>query len=405
MKVLKQYKIEQMKNPDFRKEYEALEVKSKYINYKKLGQFIRQVDVRNTNLSVDRLLGVSVQKKFIPSIANTVGTDFSKYKIVERGQFTYIPDTSRRGDKIGIALLDNYDEGLVSNIYTVFEIIDKTKLIPEYLMLWFSRPEFDRYARYKSHGSVREIFDWNEMCNVELPVPPIEKQFEIVHQYKVISDRIALKQKINNTLEEILKLLFKKNFIGNEDCNTKLMNLENVIDVRDGTHDSPKPVSDGKYLITSRHLLPYGVNRKDAYYISESDFQEINKRSKVEYGDILFSMIGTVGNISLITDNEVDFAIKNVALFKTSKNDFLRYFILLYLKSDIVKEYISSSILGSTQNYVSLSILRKLQIILPSNEVISKFNNETKYIFNLLILNSKEIKSLQILNDILIADL
>ena len=116
-------------------------------------------------------------------------------------------------------------------------------------------------------------------------------------------------------------------------------------------------------------------------------------------------MIGTVGSISLITDNEVDFAIKNVALFKTSKNDFLRYFILLYLKSDIVKEYISSSILGSTQNYVSLSILRKLQIILPSNEVISKFNNETKYIFNLLILNSKEIKSLQILNDILIADL
>lgn len=169
-------------------------------NYKALRQFIRQVDVRNTENRTENLLGVSVQKKFIPSIANTVGTDFSKYKVVKRGQFTYIPDTSRRGDKIGIALLDEYDWGLVSNIYTVFEIIDQRQLIPEYLMLWFSRPEFDRYARYKSHGSVREIFDWDEMCKVELPVPSYEKQLEIVNNYKTISERIKLKKKINDNL-------------------------------------------------------------------------------------------------------------------------------------------------------------------------------------------------------------
>ena len=149
-------------------------------SYKKLGQYIRQVDVRNVEGKEDNLLGVSVQKKFIPSIANTVGTDFKKYKMVKKGQFTYIPDTSRRGDKIGIALLKDYDEGLVSNVYTVFEVIDESKLIPDYLMLWFSRPEFDRYARFKSHGSVREVFDWDEMCNVELPVPDIEKQRKIV---------------------------------------------------------------------------------------------------------------------------------------------------------------------------------------------------------------------------------
>lgn len=117
--------------------------------YKKLGQYIRQVDVRNTDGKEDNLLGVSVQKVFISSIANTVGTDFTKYKVVKHGQFTYIPDTSRRGDKIGIALLTDCDEGLVSNVYTVFEVIDTEKLCPEYLMLWFSRPEFDRYARFK----------------------------------------------------------------------------------------------------------------------------------------------------------------------------------------------------------------------------------------------------------------
>ncbi|MGN0551754.1 MAG: restriction endonuclease subunit S, partial [Oscillospiraceae bacterium] len=168
--------------------------------YKKLGQYIRQVDVRNTAGKEENLLGVSVQKVFIPSIANTVGTDFTKYKVVKRGQFTYIPDTSRRGDKIGIALLTDCDEGLVSNVYTVFEVIDTEKLCPEYLMLWFLRPEFDRYARFKSHGSVREIFDWDEMCNVELPVPNIEKQRNIVKAYKAITDRIELKRQINDKL-------------------------------------------------------------------------------------------------------------------------------------------------------------------------------------------------------------
>ena len=169
-------------------------------NYKQLGQYIRQVDVRNVEGKEDNLLGVSVQKTFIPSIANTVGTDFTKYKVVKKGQFTYIPDTSRRGDKIGIALLTDYDEGLVSNVYTVFEIIDEHQLIPEYLMLWFSRPEFDRYARFKSHGSVREVMDWDEMCKVELPVPSYEEQLEIVNSYRTISERIALKQKINDNL-------------------------------------------------------------------------------------------------------------------------------------------------------------------------------------------------------------
>ncbi len=177
-------------------------------NYKQLGQFIRQIDVRNSEGKEENLLGVSVQKKFIPSIANTVGTDFKKYKVVKKGQFTYIPDTSRRGDKIGIALLEDYEEGLVSNVYTVFEIIDEKQLIPEYLMLWFSRPEFDRYARFKSHGSVREIFDWNELCMVELPVPDIEKQRKIVKAYKTITDRIALKQKINDNLAATIQTIF-----------------------------------------------------------------------------------------------------------------------------------------------------------------------------------------------------
>ena len=179
--------------------------------YRLLGDFIRQVDVRNTDGKEENLLGVSVQKMFIPSIANTVGTDFTKYKVVKRGQFTYIPDTSRRGDKIGIALLTDYDEGLVSNIYTVFEVKDENELLPEYLMLWFSRPEFDRYARFKSHGSVREIMDWDEMCKVELPIPSIDKQRSIVKAYQTITERIELKRRINDNLVAVGTASIQKN--------------------------------------------------------------------------------------------------------------------------------------------------------------------------------------------------
>lgn len=167
--------------------------------YQQLGKYIRPVDERNRDLEISKLLGVSITKQFIPSIANIVGTDLSNYKIVRTGQFAYGPVTSRNGEKISVALLEE-DDCIISSSYSVFEVIDKNELNPEYLMLWFSRPEFDRYARYRSHGSVREIFDWDEMCQVELPVPDIDKQNKIVDAYRVITDRIALKQKINDNL-------------------------------------------------------------------------------------------------------------------------------------------------------------------------------------------------------------
>lgn len=168
-------------------------------NYRTLGDYIEIVDERNKGLAFDNLLGVSIAKKFIPSIANIVGTDLSNYKIVRTGQFAYGPVTSRNGEKISIAFLDG-DDCIISSSYTVFRVIKENELDPEYLMLWFSRLEFDRYARYKSHGSVREIFDWNELCMVELPVPDIDEQRNIVKAYKTITDRITLKHKINDNL-------------------------------------------------------------------------------------------------------------------------------------------------------------------------------------------------------------
>ena len=178
-------------------------------NYKQLGRFIRQIDLRNNDagLGEDNLYGISVTKEFIVSHANLVDVTFDSYKIVAPRQFAYIPDTSRRGDKIAISLNTTGEKIIVSSICTVFEIVDEDQLLPEYLMLWFMRPEFDRYARFMSNGSAREVFDWDCMCGVELPVPSLPEQQKIVRDYQVITDRIELLRRMNSIQEEVIKTL------------------------------------------------------------------------------------------------------------------------------------------------------------------------------------------------------
>ncbi|MEC0235679.1 restriction endonuclease subunit S [Paenibacillus kribbensis] len=182
-------------------------------NYKRLGEYIKEVNNRNTNLENVKLLGVSIQKVFIPSIANTIGTDMSTYKLIKKNQFAYGPVTSRNGDKISVALLNDYEEAMISQAYTSFEVIDEDALLPEYLMMWFRRPEFDRYARFMSHGSAREIFGWEEMCNTLLPVPTITKQKKIVKEYNVLVDRIKLNKKFIQKLEETAEAIYRQWFV------------------------------------------------------------------------------------------------------------------------------------------------------------------------------------------------
>ena len=217
--------------------------------YSILGNYIRLVDERNKDLSITNLRGVSIEKRIIPSIANIVGTDLSSYKIVRTGQFAYGPVTSRNGEKISIALLDGED-CIISSSYTVFEVTDKNVLNPEYLMLWFSRPEFDRYARYKSHGSVREIFDWNELCAVELPVPEIEEQKRIVKAYKTITDRIKLKKQINDNLDTTAQTIYQELFVDNPAVSSwKPGTVGDVLQLQRG-HDLPRAeMVDGKYPV------------------------------------------------------------------------------------------------------------------------------------------------------------
>lgn len=253
-------------------------------DYKVLGDYIQLVDRRNRDLSISNLLGVSIEKRFIPSIANIIGTDLSSYKVVQTGQFAYGPVTSRNGEKISIAYLDGED-CIISSSYTVFEVVNKDELDPEYLMLWFSRPEFDRYARYKSHGSVREIFDWAELCMVELPVPPIEEQRNIVKAYKTITDRIALKKQINDNLEATAQAIYKETVLRAD--YEKQDSIYSILSVINGSPFSSEMFNSEKRgypLVRIRDLSKCDPD----IYTDET----INKMEYVNVGDILIGMDG-----------------------------------------------------------------------------------------------------------------
>jgi len=180
--------------------------------YKRLGDYIQQVDERNTALEDLPLMGLSISKEFIPSVANIIGTDLSKYKIVEKDQFACSLMQVSRDGKIPVAILKR-ERVIMSPAYPIFEVKKTDELLPDYLMMWFSRSEFDRQAAYYAVGGVRGSLEWEDFCDMQLPIPPIEQQREIVKEYNVIQNRIALNQQLIQKLEETAQAVYKHWFI------------------------------------------------------------------------------------------------------------------------------------------------------------------------------------------------
>ena len=378
--------------------------------YRLLGDFIRQVDVRNTDGKEENLFGVSVQKMFIPSIANTVGTDFTKYKVVKRGQFTYIPDTSRRGDKIGIALLTDYDEGLVSNIYTVFEVKDENELLPEYLMLWFSRPEFDRYARFKSHGSVREIMDWDAMCKVELPVPSIDKQRSIVKAYQTITERIELKRRINDNLEATALSIYKCFFVdyipfdGSQPSSWKEVTVDDIAsDVICGkTPPTADPQNYGGTIpfITIPDMHGSVYTTSTARFLSEKG-ASTQPGKMLPANSVCVSCIASVGLVCLTAEPSQTNQQINSIICKEQISPFY-----VYTKMTTLNEYLKQlGAGGSTTLNINKTLFGQIPILLPDEASMKEYHNKVEPLFSSIRENQYEIQHLESLKRLLLSQL
>ena len=367
--------------------------------YRKLGDLVDLIDERNSDEKVKTLIGVSIDKCFIKSVANTIGTDLSKYQIIRKNDFACSLMQVSRDGKIPIACLKDYDEAIMSPAYYIFRIKDTSKVLPDYLTMWFMRTEFDREASYIAVGGVRGSMPWEDFCNMELPVPDLTQQQHIVNAYNIVNRRIRLLQQINEKLEATAQCLFddlyKNDFA--------LTILSKLIDVRDGTHDSPKYVEEGFSLVTSQNLSAFSIDKFNTNKISEEDFHKINERSLVEKNDILMSMIGTVGLVSLVTDEMIDFAIKNVALLKTSKSNDYKNYILCFLKSKSFSTWLNETLTGSTQQYVSLGEIRNMKIKNPSKKILEDFNSKTYKIIESIIKMERELSKLQNLKQLIIS--
>ena len=176
---------------------------------KEIGPYLSESDLRNDiGLTVDSVRGLTTSKELIPTKADMDGGGLSNYKVVKPGQIAYVPDTSRRGGKISLGFNDTKETFLVSSISIVFETKRKF-LLPEYLMLFLTRREFDRYARFNSWGSARETFDWSEMCGVKIPIPDIKIQKAIADIYSVYITRKRINEQLKTQIRDICPILIK----------------------------------------------------------------------------------------------------------------------------------------------------------------------------------------------------
>ncbi|MBR3799872.1 MAG: restriction endonuclease subunit S [Bacteroidales bacterium] len=360
--------------------------------YHRLGDYIREVNIRNSELKVTNLLGLSVSKEFMPSIANTIGTDMSAYKVVNRGQLVYIADTSRRGDKIAIALLDKYETAIVSQAYTVFEITDKEQLLPEYLMMWFRRPEFDRYARFHSHGSAREVFDWDELCNVMLPVPTLSRQRELVAEYETLTRRIRLNEQMIAKLEETAQALYRKMFVDGVDKERlpegwRMGKLGEIAILKAGG-DKPSDFSEIKTQIYNIPVYANGIENKGIFGYTTNPV--------IKSKSITISARGTIGYCFLRKRPYVPIVRLIVVI---PKDETLVQYIYFQLNNSNIKGS------GSVQSQLTVPDMEGQKIILPSHKLLEEFNDKVEIIDEAIEIREQEIEKLKELLSLLLTKL
>lgn len=383
-------------------------------NYKKLGNYIEACDCLNTSGEITLLQGISNEKNFQECKSNKNGIDLCRYRICKKGWFAYNRATTRNGEKISIAYREE-ETCLVSPSYKCFRIVDEQQLDPQYLSLWFNRSEFDRYARYKSHGSAHEYFEFNEMCDVEIPVPPIEKQRSIVKAYKAITDRIALKRKISEKLEATAQAVFQEQFAPFYKTD-ELPEGYSIISL-----DSLCTVKGGKRLPVDCELLdvptehPYirvrdvGGNRyvcltNQFQYIDEETHSAIS-RYIVNTGDIVISIVGTIGLLGKVHSslNKANLTENCVKLtdIHTVTSDYL-YYTLCYKKQ--IKE-IELLTVGAVQAKLPIYNIQSMKILVPPSEVIEDFQKRMNIFNEQIEANTVEIQKLYGLQSILLAKL
>lgn len=412
-------------------------------NYKPIGDYIQLVKEKNKDALITNLLGINIDKFFMPSVANIVGTDLSAYKIVREGQFACNRMHVGRDYRIPIALSRSKEPFIVSPAYSVFEIIDTSVLYPEYLMMWFSRKEFDRNAWFHTDADVRGGLPWELFGELELPIPSIENQREIVKEYNTIVNRIALNEKLIQKLEETAQAIYKQWFVDfefpfdfaqgkpNEDGLPYKSNGGEMVWCEELEKEIPEgwSVSNiGKILKNKGYIRgPFGSalkkddmspkgypvyeqqhaidkHRNFRYFIDAEKYNSL-KRFSVETNDFVISCSGTLGEVTEINEKDPVGIINQALLILRVDPNILKPICFKYfITSKEGKSLLIADAAGSAQvNIAKREQITDIPIILPSIIEQDKVSEKLIYLDNLMFIKIKENQKIEELNNLLLA--
>jgi type I restriction enzyme S subunit len=373
-------------------------------SYKKLGPYVEPVNQLNDGMEVEELLGISNNKYFQNSHTNTIGIDLATYRVVRTGQFAYNRATTRNGDKISIALRHG-GNCIVSPSYRIFKSKDENVLNSEYLMMWFRRPEFDRYARFKSHGSAHEFFEWEQMTEVELPIPHISKQREIVKEYNIIQNRIKLNEQLIQKLEETAQAIYREWFVEFEfpDENGK-----------------PYKSNGGEMIASELGVIPLNwesgtlfdlielqrgfdlptQNREEGTFpiFASTGTNEKHKEFKVKAPGIVTGRSGSLGEVFYVDE---DFWPLNTTLWVKHFKKATPIYAYYVLKGMKMIDYNG----GSAVPTLNRNDIHRHQLIIPEKSLVEKFEKTQQSFFSHVKILNQENQKLSELKDLLLSKL
>jgi len=369
-------------------------------NYKRLGDYIQEIKVRNTQLNAQELLGINIDKFFMPSVANVVGTDMSVYKIVKENQFACNRMHVGRDYRLPISMSKTEKEFMVSPAYDVFEIINTEILSPEYLMMWFSRREFDRNAWFYTDADVRGGLHWKALCDMQLPIPSITKQHEIVKEYNVIQNRIALNQQLIQKLEETAQAIYKQWFVEFEN--------EEKVFLKEYVETNPKlELRKGKI---SAYIEMANLS-ETSMCINGKVEREYQGGSRFQNNDTLLARItpclenGKTAFVNILEEKEIAAGSTEFIVMRAKKK-ISPFWVYCLAKDEGFRAYAISSMIGSSgRQRVHEKYLEEFKLPSINSEQMKNFDSTAKPIFETIKLKSLENQKLIELKDLLLSKL
>lgn len=379
-------------------------------NYESIGELVERIDERNRDGSITTLIGVSIDKKFIPSVANVIGTDLTNYKVIRKYDFAVSLMQVSRDEKIPVACQKDYDAAIMSPAYPVFRVKDENVILPEYLEMWFMRSEFDREASFIAVGGVRGSMPWEDFAKLKLPVPSIEEQREIVSSYRTITERIALKKQINDNLVATVTAIYRRMFIegGRIYPTAPLKQLCSKI----GSGATPKGgktayQESGVSLVRSTNVFDYAFSYDDLAHISDEQADQLSNVI-VEENDVLFNITGVSVTRCCIVPADVLPARVNqhVMILRPKTAMPMSYYIMTTLCSAENKgKLMGIAQSGSTREAINKQEMESFSIPVPPTKEVQDFEIKARGLYESVIRNTEEIMRLNVMQQLLLSQL